>query len=158
MLRRRSSFWGRTPAPPISETLLDDALHVRGLVRFWHLFPPRALPATTRGGSDGRPEETAAPFADLMRGLSPASCFVVAQAWERHAAGGDAPAAEAEARASYTHFFALVGRAREQEVRSHFVTSVERFRDAAWQAFLRIEDGAARRTHKRRGDQRKHKY
>ncbi|KAL3761054.1 hypothetical protein ACHAWU_005191 [Discostella pseudostelligera] len=77
---------------------LRDTGHVKALVQLW-----TALPLS--GNGIARDEDRL--FSKLILELSPESCFIVTQAWERHASRTDDCAKQAEV--SFKHFFELAG-------------------------------------------------
>lgn len=96
---------------------LRDTGHVKALVQLW-----TALPLS--GNGIARDEDRL--FSKLMLELSPESCFIVTQAWERHASRTDDCAKQAEV--SFKHFFELAGGGEwEKNVRTHLATGVEDF-------------------------------
>jgi len=103
---------------------LGDASHIAGLVTMWTeevgLLP---LPHHVRF------------FSEVLRNLSPEACYILTQAWERHAGvntfvdGHGEPQDEAEI--SYRYFFLNV-KTHSNEVRNHLLNGVEGFFHQAW--------------------------
>jgi len=121
---------------------LNDYLHVEELIRMWALFlqPAPSLGRAMGIGSSSSSgtQQQSNLFTKLILGLSSESCFIIIQAWERHASSS-APCGEKslEVEASYKHFFELAGDGEnEKRVRAHLMSSVEDFRCKTCQTHL----------------------
>jgi hypothetical protein len=103
---------------------LGNDLHVEALVKLWTLFLPQST--ESESGHLGL-------FSRLIFGLSPESCFVVTQAWERHRA-------TSEVESSYRSFFGLVGDKDEKKARSYLMVGVEEFRRESCESYYMSAD------------------
>ena len=97
---------------------LGNASHVAGLVNMW----------TDVGHETMR-------FGETLCKLSPEACYILTQAWERHAGintfvdeSGDT---QDEAETSYQRFFLILGE-HSNKVRNHLLNSVEEFHHQGW--------------------------
>jgi len=119
---------------------LADALQVRALVRMWTRFPPLIELSTTDSTNISSIVQSKSKlFTTLILGFSPETCFIITNAWERHAllsAGSSCVENESEVESSYKHFFELVGNENEKQVRSYLMNSVEDFRCKTCQSYL----------------------
>lgn len=106
---------------------LANPLHVQELVRLWTCFPPLESPST---GAENKL------FASLILGLSPETCFIVTQAWERHALSTASGEKESEVESSYKKFFELAGKENEKQVRWYLMDNVEEFRRRTCKSYL----------------------
>ncbi|KAL7488881.1 hypothetical protein ACHAW6_014471 [Cyclotella cf. meneghiniana] len=99
---------------------LDGPQERRVLVRMWAQFP---LP------QQKWPRATS--FTNLIKHLEPSSCYVITDAWERHASAADNPdyngmSNQAEVEKSYKHFFNMFDDdCIEKTIRLHLLDSVE---------------------------------
>lgn len=105
--------------------------HVRGLVRMWTRFPPTAAPTICATAS-----ASGELFSSLVLGFSPAACFIMTQAWERHATSAKCEKEVLEVESSYRQFFGLAGNKNEKRVRSHLLDGVEDFRCRVCRSYL----------------------
>ncbi len=106
---------------------MNDAGHVRVLVQLWISLP---LPTTPilRGKSNHL-------FTKLILELSPESCYIVTQAWERHSSNAKDNGNQAEE--SYKNFFELAGCSEfATKLRRHLAMGVEDFRSEICQIVL----------------------
>lgn len=97
---------------------LGDACHVAGLVNMW----------TDIGNMKHL-------FSEILCMLSPEACYVLTQAWERHAGVNtvvdDSGDTQDEAERSYQRFF-LILEYHSSKVRNHLLNGVEEFYHQAW--------------------------
>lgn len=89
---------------------LGNPSNVAGLVNMWTRFGLTVSQHHVRF------------FSEILRKLSPEACYILTQAWERHAA-------QDEAEFSYKCFFLNV---ESNEVRNHLLNGVEEFYHQAW--------------------------
>ena len=133
---------------------LTDATQVKELVFLWLLFPLTSNNETglcaRQGDSLSHPmQKKVLCFASLILGLAPESCFIITQAWERHASSTASKNDEnnptsivnmegslSEVESTYKHFFELVGSENDENVRAFLLDSVEKFKREICQSFL----------------------
>ena len=98
---------------------LNDAGHVRVLVQLWISLPLPTNPIL-RVKSNNL-------FTKLILELSPESCYIITQAWERHSS--NAKDYDIQAEESYKNFFELAGSSEfASKLRRHLAMGVEDFR------------------------------
>jgi hypothetical protein len=104
---------------------LDQPQQLQGLVHLWIKIP---LPQ--------RQQLRAVSFTHLIKHLHPSSCYIITQAWERHASSSykndsTNTDTQAEVEKSYKHFFNLFNDDNtEKSIRLHLLDGVEIFRRA----------------------------
>eukprot|EP00970_Alexandrium_tamarense_P015608 scaffold5351_cov199-Alexandrium_tamarense.AAC.7 len=105
---------------------LSDEYQLRALVEMWISYPVE----------EDRLKEKF--FMTLVQGLSPESCFIITEAWEKCAkasASENADRRQQSVQESYKQFFRLVGDANEKRLRHFLLRSVEMFRDEVSNSF-----------------------
>jgi hypothetical protein len=100
---------------------LENASHVAGLVSIWTEV--------------GLPDPHVRFFSEVLCKLSPEACYILTQAWERHAGVNtcvdENGETQDEAEISYRRFFSNVT-TYSKEVRNHLLNGVEEFYHQAW--------------------------
>ena len=103
---------------------LSNELHVKALVELWTLFHLHSTELKS---------DHLGLFSRLVFGLSPESCFVITQAWERHRE-------TSEVESSYGRFFGLVGDKDEKKARTYLTVGVEKFRRNSCESYYTSAD------------------
>lgn len=105
---------------------LSNDLHVEAVVKLWPLFPLH---------SEESKKCRVGLFSQLIFGMSPESCFVITQAWERQKTAS-------EVESSFRHFFGLVGDENEKKMRSYLMVGVEECRRKSYESYYIMADCA----------------